>query len=244
MRVIDQDTGEKFYLDVTDELLAELEAHNQTICTHPQTEIRQRKNRGGAFVLKEQCLACGAPVGSAIKRTPELAKSPPWKEGQEESHNANWKAAHDAIYQKHVRKQKEHEAVFGKKYEAYLKTPEWQAKREKVLKRANGVCQGCLERNATQVHHCTYDHIFEEFMFELVAVCDECHARLHPEKESNGETFDFEAEWHDGHPCDGCRHGGEEKNRRWCFILEKFAADALAEGGGCGPSHDNFEPLR
>lgn len=243
-RVIDQDTGKPYYLDFTDELLAEVEAHHRSNCDHAQTEIRRRKNRGGAFLLQRQCIACGASVGSAIKQTPDLRDCPAWTEGQEDRYIASRSTALEAIYQRHVRKQKEHEGIFGRKYDAYLKSPEWQARRAKVMGRANGLCEGCLERKATQVHHQTYEHIFEEFMFELVAVCDECHARLHPEKEGDGVIFDFEAEWHDGHPCDGCRHGGEEKNRRWCFILDKLAADALLEGGGCGPNRDNFEALR
>lgn len=38
-------------------------------------------------------------------------------------------------------------------YEAYRKTPEWQARRQLVLKRAQGICEGCLSAPATEVHH-------------------------------------------------------------------------------------------
>lgn len=60
-------------------------------------------------------------------------------------------------------------------YNAYLRSPEWKAKRRKVLERDNWTCQACMERPATQVHHTSYAHRFNEPLFELQAVCDECH---------------------------------------------------------------------
>ncbi len=131
-------------------------------------------------------------------------------------------------------------------YDVYLASPEWQAKRAKILKRANGICEGCLERKATQVHHLTYEHVYHEFMFELIAVCDKCHARLHIENKDDGQLVenDLRSEWEDGHPCDGCRHGSEQNSRRWCFLLDQYAADALADWGDCGPKRKSFERLR
>jgi hypothetical protein len=58
--------------------------------------------------------------------------------------------------------------------------PDWGPLRQKVLKRDKYVCQGCQEREATVAHHLTYDHFGAEFLFELVAVCSKCHARIHP----------------------------------------------------------------
>ena len=64
------------------------------------------------------------------------------------------------------------------KYNAYLCSPEWIAKRGAVLKRDSWLCQSCLSRPATQVHHLTYDHAFNEPLFDLVSVCKTCHGRL------------------------------------------------------------------
>jgi uncharacterized protein with PIN domain len=247
MRVIDHDTGKHYHLEVTEELEADLNAHQQSHCVHPETEIRQRRNRGGALQLYRQCVTCGASVGSAIKRSVDLSDSPPWKDGYEEQYNSVRKVAYDAIIQKHVRKQKSGDEGFQRQYDLYLSSPEWQARRAKVLKRANGICEGCLDRKATQVHHLTYRHIFAEFMFELLAVCNECHARLHEDKDGDSTAeieADLRSEWEDHYPCDGCRHAGEQRNRRWCFILDQFAADALLPEGGCGPQQENFEPLK
>jgi hypothetical protein len=65
-------------------------------------------------------------------------------------------------------------------YNTYLLSPEWQRLREQILHRANGRCEGCGQRKAVQVHHLTYEHVGQEFLWELRAVCNECHDRLHP----------------------------------------------------------------
>jgi hypothetical protein len=65
------------------------------------------------------------------------------------------------------------------RYRDYLRSDAWKELRDKVLNRDDHTCQGCLSRPATQVHHLTYEHIFEEFALELVSLCALCHARIH-----------------------------------------------------------------
>lgn len=67
-------------------------------------------------------------------------------------------------------------------YDAYLQSPEWRAKREKVIARANGICEGCGEKRAVAVHHLTYDGVGDELLFDLVAICDECHKKAEARK--------------------------------------------------------------
>lgn len=64
-------------------------------------------------------------------------------------------------------------------YKAYRLTQAWKEKRDAVLRRAGGMCEGCGKKRATEVHHLTYEHIFKEFLWELQAVCRECHERWH-----------------------------------------------------------------
>lgn len=63
-------------------------------------------------------------------------------------------------------------------YCAYLHTDHWAEVRQKVMRRARGWCEGCGEHRATEVHHLTYDHVGNEMLFELVALCRECHEKL------------------------------------------------------------------
>src|SRR5262249_17294921 len=64
-------------------------------------------------------------------------------------------------------------------YESYLSSPEWDDRRALVLKRARGICEGCGQVPATEVHHLTYSHVGNELLWQLVAVCRRCHARVH-----------------------------------------------------------------
>jgi 5-methylcytosine-specific restriction endonuclease McrA len=92
--------------------------------------------------------------------------------------------AYDAIYRKHAAIQQQEEIDFRAEHAKYLQTDAWKAKRAKVLERAKGICEGCLERPATQVHHVTYEHWKDELLFELVAVCRSCHLKAHVKDES------------------------------------------------------------
>ena len=39
----------------------------------------------------------------------------------------------------------------------------------------------------TQCHHLTYENVGEEFLFELVALCSDCHERLHQKRRERQE---------------------------------------------------------
>lgn len=70
------------------------------------------------------------------------------------------------------------DSAFWRDYNEYLLSPEWAALRLKVFARANWKCEGCGDNRATEVHHKTYEHVFHEFMFELLALCHNCHEKI------------------------------------------------------------------
>lgn len=76
---------------------------------------------------------------------------------------------------------------FFEKHGEYLNTNVWRAKRKLVMERAGGLCEGCRERRAKQVHHLTYEHWGHEFLWELVAICEECHERFHENRKPDFE---------------------------------------------------------
>jgi 5-methylcytosine-specific restriction endonuclease McrA len=69
-------------------------------------------------------------------------------------------------------------AEWWQKYNNYLRSAKWLDKREKVLIRDGYRCQACLNAKATQVHHLTYKHAFDEPLFDLRSVCTPCHDKL------------------------------------------------------------------
>jgi DNA-binding MarR family transcriptional regulator len=65
-------------------------------------------------------------------------------------------------------------------YEEYLKTPEWQATRARMLKLAGYRCQVCNgKHNGLNVHHRTYERLGEERDSDLVVLCLLCHQMFH-----------------------------------------------------------------
>src|SRR5262249_28732406 len=111
-----------------------------------------------------------------------------WNEKLEPDYQGERKRQRGIVIQQHVRIQRERQAGFRLKYDQYMESDEWRSRRNKVFKRAGGKCEGCLERHATQVHHLTYRRFGAELLFDLVAVCDECHTICHPEKEDESEA--------------------------------------------------------
>lgn len=145
-------------------------------CSDTAVQLRRRTIANGSFQFAEQCVTCGRMRSNAIKASlvmhPET--TPPW---DNELANA-YEAVRAAQY-----KQEHSEWLI--EHDAYLKSREWREKRSLVMKRAGAMCEGCGTNRATQVHHRTYDHWKKEFLWELVAICDECHDRVHDENESH-----------------------------------------------------------
>lgn len=60
-------------------------------------------------------------------------------------------------------------------YDKYLNTERWKTKRAAVLNRDSNICLSCGSKKATSVHHKTYEHIFNEPLFDLCSICNDCH---------------------------------------------------------------------
>jgi len=93
-------------------------------------------------------------------------------EGESDENLVDWRQ-HDL---NRLRKQRR---GLRQRYSEYLQTDAWKERRQLVLQRAGGLCEGCRQEPASEVHHLTYDHIGSEFLWELVAICRWCHARYH-----------------------------------------------------------------
>ena len=121
-------------------------------------ERRQLKNAAGVLLHCLQCMNCGRHTCHKVKRDesnpPELDRELAQR-GEEAIREAR-----------------------RMEYQIYLRTPEWITLRERVKQR-DKTCQGCLAAPIEDVHHLTYEHVQNEFAFELVGLCRKCHARLH-----------------------------------------------------------------
>lgn len=236
LRQIDEETGQVFVLDRTDALAKDLQEFWAKDCKHDQTSIVTVVVAGGSKQIRRQCLMCGQYQGNPLKQA-SFDKLPPPANELSQLPMSERQNELRIIYQHHIKRHKKDKSGYNAKYQAYLFSEEWKNRRSKVFKRAQGLCEGCLDARATEVHHLSYAHVFDELLFELVALCDECHRKTH--------RFEpvTELEWEEK-ACAGCRWGSWEGDLGWCALFEVTVGIALAKNGPCGPELKGIEPLK
>jgi len=156
-------------------------------CPHTSlTAPRSRTIANGRTQYRRQCLACGRPVGEVVAKATALAETGgcpfPFDEAFHDERQRVAAKRAEAEAEARLREREAEEEAWWRWYNRYLQTDAWQKLRRKVLKRADGVCEGCAERPAQQVHHLTYKNAGNELLFQLVALCDGCHDIAHADK--------------------------------------------------------------
>ena len=82
------------------------------------------------------------------------------------------------------------------RYISYLHSKEWRAKRRQVIKRCNDTCERCGKFRVAEVHHLTYERVYEELLEDLQGLCKPCHAFEHDESKADGvEVFEAQQKW-------------------------------------------------
>ena len=154
-------------------------------CPHDIAAVRRRIAAHGEIFAK-QCLTCGARVGQWLKRDVALALGGGALGGGEVGGGALelWdetlaRAWSDRLIARDREARAAEEKAWQARYRAYLRSAAWARRRARVLARAHDRCEGCGEAKASAVHHLTYAHLGAEFLWELVALCHPCHARVH-----------------------------------------------------------------
>lgn len=165
-----------------DQKIAAWHEHGERFdCQHEQTALRKRVVRGGAVQYVHQCQRCGESQRQPLAKAKALrecggVEPPPFDNALVESWEQRRNESAASINERFSK------SAFFAQYDEYLKSSAWARRRQLVLKRAQGTCEGCGERPPVQVHHLTYEHVSNEYLFELVALCDQCHERLHEDE--------------------------------------------------------------
>jgi hypothetical protein len=153
-----------------------------TECEHDEEpQIRKKTTKNGSIQFVKVCIYCGHQFGTPIPHKNIDNPEDVTAIGELSAHDYENRRREDWRDQKIAFYEKQHVKI-SNEYEAYLKSDEWNARREKVFLRADGICEGCGVAKATQVHHLSYENRYNEFLWELVAICNDCHVRAHPEK--------------------------------------------------------------
>lgn len=153
-------------------------------CDH-EWILYKRERSNGAIFYQSFCSLCGEP--GAVQKKKELTE----QQIKIASSNCNYEYIQDLRNEHNKQKLEKYNKYIAKArdevsetwqnwyYNEYLQSSVWKEKASKVKKRAKGVCECCLERKAEQIHHLSYQHVGREPLFELVAICTECHKDIH-----------------------------------------------------------------
>jgi 5-methylcytosine-specific restriction endonuclease McrA len=208
-------------------------------CTHDVShqELRRGFNSGGGPVIRMQCMACGERIGRALSRreVENAEQLPEFDDTILVAYRAARKAAEDQINLKYVdiqirrwRGQERGDEYRDQARKAYMETSAWRERRELVIGRASGVCEGCRKANATEVHHLSYLHLGNEFLFELVALCRDCHSRIHAKDDHEALVSG----------CKACLHASRGS---YCRLFDLPMEMALDPEGPCTFERLGFE---
>lgn len=154
---------------------------NGCCCGGETATLRQRRNRGfsagNAVNVHLQCDKCGASLSGAMKRAEHyfFQDYSEWdsdlKERQFEIRRGDVDEAEQVRFQAYENRKTWYREVF-------LKSAEWRDVRARVMRRANGICEACLDCAAEQVHHDGYENGSLPPMWQLRAICRVCHEKV------------------------------------------------------------------
>ncbi len=163
-----------------------IDFYSGTCCGNQDLINIRFEQSNGTWVQRVGCKNCKTLTGGAKKKSPDFDKLPYLNQQTYLSTEEARKESRDKIWH-YIRKLSEAfreagHAKWWEQYSAYLQTDKWKSKRAKVLERENWQCQGCGFSKAVHVHHTTYENLGDELLFQLVALCVNCHNKLHPDK--------------------------------------------------------------
>lgn len=149
-------------------------------CDHTEKEVRHDRTEKVGTRFRLQCVRCGRGFGLVGKS--KVNSFLGMKDFDYDLQN-RWEDSLKRYYQDFDRQQKITREVQDQEwqewYGRYLKSEKWRTIRARVFERDSNLCQGCRVAPAVAVHHLTYIHVGDEFIWELVSVCQRCHDRWH-----------------------------------------------------------------
>lgn len=143
-------------------------------CDHSSTTVRRFIASNNAIHYRVQCLTCGGRVRD-IPKHERASLSPSDISAWDESIRTRWYEVQRLRWLRQLaQEQSSQRESWWAQYNEYLQSEQWAQKRVKVLQR-DKTCRACLGWPASEVHHLTYAHAFNEPLFDLVGVCSLCH---------------------------------------------------------------------
>lgn len=150
---------------------------NSFACEHEKKEIFYIYCSDMRKQFAFYCLNCGKKIGGplAFEYVDTLTNKDTVKEYDrqiQEKHQQKIEATTRHLIEQYELEKHEH-------YQEYLQSENWRQKRQMVLARSRGICEGCGINQPHEAHHLTYSRCGDEMLFDLVALCNSCHRKLH-----------------------------------------------------------------
>jgi len=240
MRLTDPRNGKQAPIDMDLQVrwARERAEWSRDACTHVRQKLCRGKNKGGAPVVRMQCLDCGERIGNPVKRPPDAEELPEFDDAKNEEYSAERKLEENKINQKYIEIQlrrwkgkEQGDSYYTQAHNAYLESPAWRERRRLVKERSQGLCEGCRAAASTEVHHLTYANWGQEFLFELVALCSDCHDRVHAK--GNHEAL-----------IEGCKMCLHASKGNFCLLYDMPMPMALDAEGPCTFERYGFETCK
>jgi hypothetical protein len=156
------------------------------LCEPPAAAIfTRRRTRNAIVTVHIQCGNCGRSRSGALKRAdfPYWQDFTPWSDELAERHRERINTLHALDRGGREKSREDRAAEAARRRAEYarwlLTSPEWRTLRDRVWRRAGGICEACLANQAGDIHHVTYALGRLPPAWELRAVCRSCHDRLH-----------------------------------------------------------------
>lgn len=181
------ETTKYFISECCEHCLKYWKIKNYKCCDNPELNTVKHIVSNGTIHAKKQCKNCGQ-IGESIggyslrqrKALPELDHHSR-KRGQREY----W----ETLCKFRNNRKRENSIIWWSNYQAYMKSDAWKEKRKMALIRDNYTCQICLDSQAEQVHHLSYDNFGNEPLEDLLSVCKPCHDYLHELKDEFNQQY-------------------------------------------------------
>lgn len=153
---------------------------NPQTCPHASTTLTYIIPEGRNYRhYHRQCLDCGKATTQFLKKDTldpkEMEAATPFDRDLQQR---AWQEVEAKRQQERDSLRQVQSKEWWAWYNVYLNSDKWKEKARRVRERDGGICQACCIRQATQVHHKTYEHVGDEPLFDLVSICDKCHDHL------------------------------------------------------------------
>lgn len=178
------DDGRRVRLLADVDLEADFAAWQAGSCKHEQQFTGKYVNAGGVGVFKRYCKACGIATTQHLPHRTIAGTTVTVIDNakREKIIDKYVRYRRDGLEELATRAANRTQPDRRNEYAEYLNSAEWRIRRDSVMDRCDGLCEGCRQANAEDVHHLTYKHVGREFLFELVGLCRTCHTRWHEEE--------------------------------------------------------------